>query len=393
MAGFKTVVLTGGGSGGHITPIIAVAHELKRLDPNIRTVYIGKRGDKLGTMAREHDAIDQTYLIFAGKFRRYHTEGWRQLLDVKTVFLNLRDLSYLGIGFIQSLFLLARLKPWVIFIKGGFVGVPVGMAAALQKRPFVTHDSDSIPGLANRIVGRWARAHATGMPANFYPYPPEKTVYTGVPVQAGFQPVTSKERASFRHDLELPIDGRVLFVTGGGLGAVRLNNYIADLAPRLLTTYQDLTILHAAGHTGYGDLLAGYAQLDTSLRSRIIVKDFITNLHTYSGAADVVVMRAGASAFAEMAVQGKPCILVPNAYLTGGHQSKNADAYAREDAASVVTEVEIEQQGTTMLYQAITVLFDDTAERNKLALNIAKFAVPDAAERLAKLLIQIGGGK
>lgn len=386
-----TIVLTGGGSGGHITPLMAVAHQLKVQNPRVRIVYIGTRGDRLGDIAAKHADIDQAHAIFAGKFRRYHTEGWLQFLNLKTLFFNVRDFFFVGIGCLQSFVLLMRLQPDCIFIKGGFVGVPVGLAATLLRRTFVTHDSDAIPGLANRIVGRWAALHATGMPANLYPYPPEKTVYTGVPVQAGFTAVSSREQSAFRKELGLPEKSRVLFVTGGGLGALRLNNAIARIAPRLLQQYADLTIIQAAGHANYSDLIGQYEKLDTDVRQRIIVKDFIANLHVYSGAADVVVMRASATSMAEMAVQGKACILVPNPLLTGGHQTKNAAAFAHEDAARVVTESADESQNSKALYEAITLLFDDAAERNTLALNIAKFAAPDAAAQLATMLLRSGG--
>src|SRR5438046_1939033 len=133
-----TIILTGGGSGGHITPILAVAVELKRQRPNAHIVYVGQRGDLLGDIPQKHPAIDEVRTIWAGKFRRYHGEGWKQLLDVATLLRNLRDFFYVIIGFWQSRHLLKELQPAVIFIKGGFVGVPVGLAAATKHIPYIT---------------------------------------------------------------------------------------------------------------------------------------------------------------------------------------------------------------------------------------------------------------
>jgi UDP-N-acetylglucosamine--N-acetylmuramyl-(pentapeptide) pyrophosphoryl-undecaprenol N-acetylglucosamine transferase len=175
------IVVTGAGSGGHITPVLAVAHELKKLSPESTLMYIGQRGDALGDVPAEDKNIDQSYTVRAGKFRRYHGEGIKQVFDVVTLYKNLRDVIFVLIGLWQSFWLLGRLHPDVIFIKGGFVGVPVGLMAALRGIPYVTHDSDAVPGLANRIIARWARLHAVGLPKEVYAYPPAKTVTVGVP--------------------------------------------------------------------------------------------------------------------------------------------------------------------------------------------------------------------
>lgn len=194
----KTIVLTGGGSGGHITPLLAVAAELKRKDSGCKLVYIGQRGDGLGDIPAANPHIDEVYNVRAGKFRRYHGEGLRQLLDLPTMFKNIRDAFYVVAGIWQSRKLLKRLQPSVVFVKGGFVGVPVGLAAAQLKIPYVTHDSDAIPGLANRIIARWAAIHAVALPAEVYAYPPAKTVTTGIPLQADFSPVTDSLRSQYR---------------------------------------------------------------------------------------------------------------------------------------------------------------------------------------------------
>ena len=121
-----TIALVGGGSGGHITPLLAVAEELKKQNPAVKLVYIGQTGDKLLDVPQQHKAVDTTYDIRAGKFRRYHGEGLKQLLDIKTILKNIRDLFYVLIGLWQAFWLLGKIKPDVIFVKGGFVGVPVG---------------------------------------------------------------------------------------------------------------------------------------------------------------------------------------------------------------------------------------------------------------------------
>src|SRR5688500_12846286 len=128
-----TILVTGGGSGGHVTPLTAVAAELKQLQPDIRIVFVGQRGDRFGDLVAENEHVDASHRILAGKFRRYHGEGLKQLLDVRTMLFNLRDLFYFFLGTLQSLVLIRRVRPDVVFVKGGFVGVPVGLAAAFWR--------------------------------------------------------------------------------------------------------------------------------------------------------------------------------------------------------------------------------------------------------------------
>ncbi|HXE10044.1 MAG TPA: glycosyltransferase, partial [Verrucomicrobiae bacterium] len=224
----RTVVLTGGGSGGHITPILAVAAELKRRQPEIRLIYIGQRGDSLGDIPAADPNIDETYAVSAGKFRRYHGEGFKQLLDLPTMFRNFRDLFRVIAGIWQSRRLMDRLQPEIVFSRGGFVSVPVCLGAALKHIPYITHDSDPVPSLANRLIARWARLHAVALPTNLYPYPAKKTITTGIPLSEAFQPVTGALKKEYRDELKLSQSARMLFIIGGGLGSQRINEAVAD---------------------------------------------------------------------------------------------------------------------------------------------------------------------
>jgi UDP-N-acetylglucosamine--N-acetylmuramyl-(pentapeptide) pyrophosphoryl-undecaprenol N-acetylglucosamine transferase len=379
-----TIVLTGGGSGGHITPVLAVAHELKQLDPTVRLVYIGQKGDNLSDIPRSNPDIDEAYDISAGKFRRYHGEGLRQLLDVRTMALNARDAFRVLKGLSQSRRLLKKLQPDVVFIKGGFVGVPVGLAAAQLKIPYVTHDSDVIPGLANRIVARWAALHTVALPKEVYHYPPAKTRTVGVPVHANYQPVDDAARSEYAALIGLVSYKDIMLVTGGGLGAQRLNTAIQHIIPKLLQQYPELAVVHVVGRKHESAANEFYGSLDESVRSRVVVKGFIEDMHNYSGAASVIVTRAGATALAEFAMQHKACIVVPNPQLTGGHQTKNADYLASQGAIDVVLEGAMEYD----LPPAIARLLEDSKLREEMGKKLSSFAVTDASRQLAMVLLE-----
>jgi UDP-N-acetylglucosamine--N-acetylmuramyl-(pentapeptide) pyrophosphoryl-undecaprenol N-acetylglucosamine transferase len=383
-----TIVVTGGGSGGHITPILAVAAELKKLQPDIRIVYVGQRGDGLADIPAQDSNIDEAYSVRAGKFRRYHGEGLKQLLDVPTMLKNLRDAFYVLIGIWQSFWLLGKLKPEVIFVKGGFVGVPVGLAAAVRHIPFITHDSDALPGLANRIIARWATLHAVALPKEVYSYPLAKTVTVGVPVQDKYVPLNTKAVQQHRRDLGLAPHAKVVLITGGGLGAQRLNEAVATILPDVLDAFPDLTVIQTVGRMHQGAIQRTYEQqLSPGQKSRVVVKGYVSDLYRYSGAADVIITRAGATAIAEFAVQGKACILVPNPILTGGHQLKNAQVLADKGAVVVVPEADL-KKNAEKLKSALTDLLADPLKQAELGHQLAAFARPGAAKELAVLLLE-----
>jgi len=383
----KTIVLTGAGSGGHITPILAVATEIKRLEPATSLVYIGQRGDKLGDIPAGHSAIDQVYTVRAGKFRRYHGEGLKQLLDIPTWFKNIRDGLYVLIGTYQSWRLLREIRPDIIFIKGGFVGVPVGLAAASLHMPYITHDSDAIPGLANRIISRWAVKHAVALPPEVYSYPPDKTVMTGIPLQADFVPVNASLKAKYRAKLKLPAKAKVLFIIGGGLGSRTVNEAVAAAVPHLLREFPDLVVVHGAGRANEADVQAIYAdKLSGAEQGRLQVRAYIEDVYLYSGAADVIITRAGATNLAEFALQGKACLVVPSPFLAGGHQLKNAQYLAEQGAALILDEVDLAADPNRLATQASNLLSHPEKQR-ELGKRLAKFAKPKATSELARLIL------
>jgi UDP-N-acetylglucosamine--N-acetylmuramyl-(pentapeptide) pyrophosphoryl-undecaprenol N-acetylglucosamine transferase len=389
-----TIVLTGGGSGGHITPLLAVAAELKQRRPDARLIYIGQKGDSFIDVPAASPNIDEVHLVRAGKFRRYHGEGWKQFLDVPTMLKNIRDTVYVLIGTWQSRRFLKNLKPDVIFVKGGFVGVPVGLAAASLHLPYITHDSDAIPGLANRIIARWARWHAVALPKEIYAYPADKTVTTGIPLQANFVPVTAERQKTYRQEIDIPETAKLLFIIGGGLGATRVNTAVSEAVPHVLLDHRNLYVIHVAGRANTEAVQARYNELANLAveQGRVRVMGYIDDVYRYSGAADIIICRAGATNLAEFALQGKACIIVPNPFLTGGHQLKNAQLLADKQAVIALDEAQLLADPNRLAKQ-LDQLLPDTKLQAELARNFAAFAKPKATVELADLILQLAEGK
>lgn len=377
--------MTGGGSGGHITPILAVAKAIKEQYPDSFIDYISE-GGSLDDVAVHDPHIDAIHHVWAGKFRRYHGEGWRQLLDYRTMYLNLRDISRLLVGFWQCLWLLRKLRPDVIFTRGSFVSVPVCLAGALLRIPYVTHDSDAIPSLTNRIIARWAALHAVALPEELYPYPIDSTVNVGVPVSHDYHRVIAELKDRYKKELGYEAYKQVLFVTGGGHGAQAINDAMVANAQFLLERYPKLLIVHATGRALEQEVSHAYDKaVKPSDRNRIITEGYIQGAYRYSGAADIVIARGGATTLAELAIQAKACVIVPSRFLTGGHQLKNAAALAKGGAIVQMTDEQIEQE--LRLGSVISDLLDNPAKITDLERHFASFARPDAARQIAELLV------
>lgn len=366
---------------------MAVANELKKIDPNTRVIFIGQKGDPFGRRLEKSDFIDESIFISAGKFRRYHGAGLKQLLDIGTILKNTFDFFKFLIGTIQAYFVLGRIKPDVIFVKGGYIGVPVGLAAAVRHINFITHDSDTMPGLANRIIAKWAAKHATGMPKEFYDYPKDKTVYVGVPISSSYSKVDSMQQDSFKNQLGIKTDSKLILFTGGGLGSKALNDALLAIVETLLQKYPDTTLINIAGKDHEDSLSNQYLRvLKQNDRERVIIKGFVEDMYKYSGAADLIISRAGATNLAEFAAQAKPCIIIPSPYLVGGHQLKNAKALAEMGAIEVLDENNLKTNPMKLL-DSISTLMDSDKRRLTLSENLFKIARNDAAEDLAKLIL------
>jgi UDP-N-acetylglucosamine--N-acetylmuramyl-(pentapeptide) pyrophosphoryl-undecaprenol N-acetylglucosamine transferase len=368
--------------------VLAVAAALKAADPTIEIIYIGQKGDRLADIPAGDPNIDAVYTVRAGKFRRYHGLGVRQLFDVKTLFLNVRDLGYIAIGLVQSWRLMRRLKPQITFTRGGFVSVPVALGGRLCGVPYITHDSDSTPSLANRLIARWARLHAVAFDPITYPYSQSKTVLVGIPLSPDYQIVTPSLLADYKRQIGVATTGRMLFVTGGGNGAHQLNQFVLAAAPQLLKRHPNLTIVHVAGRALEMALNNSYDKLlGTSERQRVIVKGFLDNLYRFSGAADVIIGRGGATNMAEWAIQSKACLIMPSPQLIWN--IKNNQQLAKLGAVLQLTEVQAEQEGR--LAQMVSELLDNPEQRAELSKTLHTLAKPNAAQDLATILIDQAG--
>ena len=376
-----TIILTGGGSGGHITPLLSLAHEIKAQSPQARVIFIGHKTDDISGF--KHD-FDKVFYINAGKFRRYNDLSfWQRMTKLKTLLMNIRDFFRVIASTFTAYRILSKTHPDVMFSKGSFVSVTVGIAARFKRIPIVTHDSDTIGGLANHIIGRWAVVRTSGMPTDEPGFR-----YVGIPLSKNIKQVSPNQQRDYKHEIGLPTSSTVLLLTGGGNGSVHLNDLLLEAAPLLLSANPNLYIIHIAGDKHLQAVKDGYKKiLPEADLSRVHTFGFVNDLYKYSGAADLIISRAGATTIAEFAVQAKACIIIPSPYLTGGHQLTNAKVLAEAKAAVVLDE----DTTADTLASSTQDLLEKDKQREDLAENLHALAKTDADQTLAKIILETAG--
>ncbi|MBQ0146387.1 MAG: undecaprenyldiphospho-muramoylpentapeptide beta-N-acetylglucosaminyltransferase [Lachnospiraceae bacterium] len=326
-----TIVLTGGGTAGHVTPNIALLPKLRELGYDIH--YIGSyNGIEKGLIEAQRIPY---YGIDSGKLRRYR--------DIK----NLTDPGHVIHGYGEARSLIKKIKPDIVFSKGGYVTVPVVMAAARYRIPTIIHESDLTPGLANKMCFPAASKICCNFPETMKYLPENKRVLTGCPIRAELlEGDAERGRKILGFDTKKPI----VMVIGGSLGSVAVNGIVRKSLPRLLKKYQ---VLHICGRGNTDEVLnelKGYRQF-------AYVGD---DLKDFFAAADVVISRAGANAICEILALHKPNILIPlGGSASRGDQVLNAKSFQRQGLSEVLMEDTVTE---SLLCDTIDEVYSDRAD-------------------------------
>ena len=359
------IVLAGGGTGGHIFPLIPVAKELRaQLGDATEILYFGPTGELEQTIMQ--DASIASIRIASGKWRRYF-----DLRNVSDVFKNI-------IGFVQSLYHLYRHMPDAVFSKGAYAAVPVVFAAWVYRIPIVTQDSDATPGVANRIMGKFADRIAVAYPSATRYFEPSRVAITGNPIREGLL-LGNVDRA--RERFLCPADKPTLLILGGSLGSQAVNRAVIRILPRLLERF---FVIHQTGPSNYDEAVERIKEHtlgDTT--GKLVLKPFfdIGELSDAFALADLILSRAGANTISEIAAVGKPALLIPLPSAANDEQRMNAYEIARAGGALVLEESNL---GENILLGKIEGLMNDAELRRKMASALRVFYHADAATRIAE---------
>ena len=379
----KNIVFTGGGTGGHIYPGLAIVDEFKKKlleakidgkNPEVSVVWIGAKKGSDRDIVEKSCSCDKFYGISSGKLRRYFS------------FQNLLDFFKIGIGFISSFFLLLKLKPLFVFSKGGFVSVPPVIAAKILKIPVYTHECDFSPGLATKINSKFAKKILLSFQSTmdfFSAAYKDKLIVSGNPVRPVFYNASSERGKEFvGYDSNIN-KKPILLVMGGSLGAVQINSLVKENLDWLKERF---FIVHQTGKQWAEELLP---LADEDYHPFAFIYNEMPDV---VAAADIVFSRAGSNALWECAVSKKPLILVPfSGSGTRGDQVENAAFFEKNGAAIVLGGKHSDGTNTQEatgenLKLALTNLLDET-KRNEYSYNVEKLVgTGKPAEFIANLI-------
>ncbi|MDO8470801.1 MAG: UDP-N-acetylglucosamine--N-acetylmuramyl-(pentapeptide) pyrophosphoryl-undecaprenol N-acetylglucosamine transferase [bacterium] len=369
------IALTGGGTGGHLVPLVAFIRETRRQwrgKDELRFSYIGPKDDFVQVLL-SHEGVD-IKAVATGKLRRYGGVG--------PIIQNIVDLFFrMPWGVLQSLWMLFLLSPDMMFSKGGYGALPPMIAAWVLRIPMFLHESDSRPGLANLICGRFAMKIFTSFPQTL-DFPDSKVIHVGNLVRKEILSGSKEEAKSLFHVVG---DKPLLLILGGSQGSQRLNDMVLAMLDQALSEFE---IIHQVGEKNLEQMQKeARVMINPALEQYYHAVPFLREVdlrHAYA-AASLVISRAGSGVLFELAALGKPSILIPLPEAAQNHQIRNAYDYAKTGAAIVLEEPNLTPH---FFMEKLRQLFSQSGELEKMSTAARSFARPDAAEIVSRYLIE-----
>lgn len=355
-------MVSGGGTGGHIYPALALIERLKQLEPTTEILYVGT-----------HRGLEDKIVPAANiDFKTIKIQGFKRSLsldNIKTVYLFLKSIR-------DAKKMVRDFKPDVVLGTGGYVSGAVLYAAAKMHVPTVIHEQNSVVGVTNKFLSRFVNEIGISFEAARDQFPIEKVTMTGNPRAQQVANSTS----NFNWD-EIGLDNQkpTMMIFGGSQGAPKINTSVVEAIPEF--NKRDYQVVFATGQKRY-DLVQHQLQ-HVSVNSNIVISPYISNMPEMLPKVDVIVGRAGATSIAEITALGIPSILIPSPYVTANHQFKNAQALVDQNAAEMITEDQLTGQ---TLVKAADKLMQNESTRAQMAIAAKNMGIDDAADRLIKLL-------
>lgn len=353
--------MTGGGTGGHLFPAVATAQEFQKQMPDTKVLFVGTK--------RKVDTKSLGAYGFASEsILCYGLKGKNPLELFKAV-------AVLPVSYLQALMIIRRFKPEIIFGVGGYVTGPVVAAGKTLGIPVVIHEQNSVPGLANRKLGQMANRVCLSLPGSGTEFPAEKILYTGNPVRSKILELVGKS---------LPREKvkRTLLILGGSQGAQAVNGLIIEaLCSFTDEELQGIRVIHQTGDRDEEQVRNTYQRRGIDAE----VARFFMKMHEVYEQADLVVSRAGATTLSELAVLGKPAILIPYPYAADNHQEKNGQYYVSGGGAVQFIQKELTAE---KLGRAILGLINNDEKLDNMEAAMKRLAFPDAAERIVACCIE-----
>jgi len=354
----ERVIITGGGTGGHIFPALAIAGEMRRRAPGIEILFVGAK-----------DRMEMEKVPSAGyRIIGLPVMGFPRKPGMKMFRFIIRLLS----SYRQSLRIIDQFKPQMAIGVGGFASGPLLRAAARRKIPYMIQEQNSYAGITNKLLGKKAEVICVAFDGMERYFPKDKIVLTGNPVRNDlFNSISDKKEALEFFGIQK--EGNVILIMGGSLGARSINNAVISNLDKI--TESGVEIIWQTGSIYYKDIRERFRD---KIPSNLHVVEFISRIDLVYALAGIVICRAGAGTIAELSIAGKPVILVPSPNVAEDHQTRNAMALVKKKAALIIPDDMISEK---LVPEAVR-LINSKEEQKKLSRNISMLAKPDATRHI-----------
>lgn len=359
------IVFSGGGTGGHVFPAIAIANAIKNKEPEAEILFVGAKG-KIEEEKVPKAGYPIKTLWISGFHRRWTLKNL--LFPVKLIW-----------SLVRSFVILTKFRPDVVVGVGGYASGPILQIASMLGIPSLIQEQNSYPGITNKLLAKRVNKICVAYDGMDRFFPKDKIIKTGNPIRQIF--IENKwERADAKQKLGFESNRPLVVIIGGSLGARTLNESIMS-AELYIKKNNNIQWLWQAGKM----YITEYSICNVVKEPQIQIKDFLDRMDLVYAAADLVIARAGALSVSELELLGKACILVPSPNVAEDHQTKNAMALVSDDAAKLVKDTDARK---TLIKTAIELL-NDEASIAELEKNIAERGIPDAADRIAEEVLQL----
>lgn len=357
------IILSGGGTGGHIYPALTIADEIKRLQPKAEIIFVGTK------QGLEKDIIPR----YGYPLKFIEVAGFKRSLSLDT----LRSIGKLFTGLWDAYNVLKSEKPDLVIGTGGFVCGPITFMAALKGVPACIQEQNAMPGVTNKILSRYVKKVFLGYKeARKYFGGGAEYVYTGNPIRTE---ILNNKREDAYAELGLDPEKKTVLVFGGSRGARSINKAMLD-AELVLSGRHDVQVLHATGDINYEAYMEEITKRG-GVKDNIIIKPYLHNMPVALAAADLAVCRAGAIGLAEITAKGIPSVLIPYPFATANHQEFNARAVEAAGAAKVILDKDMTGEKILEAIEHLLVHEEELTAMAKAAKTLGK---PQAAEDIAK---------
>ena len=354
-------ILSGGGTGGHIYPAIAIANELKMRFPTAEFLFVGAK-DKM-----EMQKVPQAGYAIKGLW----IAGLQRQINMKNAMFPFKLIDSLW----KSRSIIKEFKPDVVIGTGGFASGPLLQVANTMGIPTVIQEQNSYPGITNKLLSKKASVICVAYENLERFFPGEKMILTGNPVRQDLIDIASKREEAVAY-FKLDSTKKTLLVLGGSLGARRINQLIEKEMEHILS--QNVQIIWQCGKLYFED----YKKYNST---HVQVVSFIERMDYVYAAADVIISRAGASSVSELCIVGKPVLFIPSPNVAEDHQTKNAKAIVDKKGALLLKESELDSQ-FSLVFEA---LLKDEGKQKQLSENIKELAMPQATKQIVDAIVQL----